>query len=294
MKSEDLFGVLMSMDSTPTKRNKTSVRAPFGFTGSKDYSLEYILPHLPYRFKYVEPCGGSGSVLIARKESKLEVFNDRYAGVVAFYRCIRDRDKHVALAERLEMSCHSREEFEWCQQSWEDCTDDVERAARWYYVHLLSFNQKDWHFGRVTNSPGMMGRKLHNNIQSFGLVHERFRNVQVENQDWRQCFIDYDSEDCVFYMDPSYWNSAKSYEHEFKYECHVEMCERIQKMRAYIALSGYDNELYNGYEWDAKYEWEVPVKTLGLSFQETAHTAHMRETLKRGTAVECLWVRYVI
>ena len=130
--SKDLMSMFQELDdSTIEKKSREIVlRAPFSYPGGKSKSVIHILPHLPYRNSYIEPFGGSATILLARQSSQLEVFNDRFAGVVALYRCIRDDVKCQKVVERLSTIVSSREEFVWCKQNWETAEDDVERAAR--------------------------------------------------------------------------------------------------------------------------------------------------------------------
>lgn len=289
--ADDLLALFNSLDDTPVVR-ENFVRAPFGYPGGKSRSLEKLLPLLPYRDAYCEPFGGSGSVLLSRRPSKLEVFNDRYAGVVAFYRCIRDYKKCRELTVRLEPWLHSREEFIWCRETWKDCEDDVERAARWYYMMVMSFGQQGRHFGRSTKGRSQMASKFHNNLKYFWPCHDRLRHVQVENQDWRECLRDYDQPEMVWYLDPPYVDYSKGmYEHDVTRREHVELLERIQALQGFVALSGYQNDLYDKYPWDQKYEWEVQVSMLGMAFTDTNNLAGREEELKRGKAKEVLWIR---
>ncbi|GAG08047.1 unnamed protein product, partial [marine sediment metagenome] len=197
-----LFDDLDLIDNQSSK-DANILRAPFGYPGGKSRSLGNILPHLPYRNKYIEPFGGSAAVLLARKPSKLEVFNDRYAGVVAFYRCLRDPILFPKLLEWLDLTIHAREEFTWCKNTWENPDDPVERAGRWYYMVQSSFGSIGRNWGRQTTRSSMAG-KIRRKLKLFPEIHERFFNVQVENQDWEDCLRDYDSPDAVIYCDPPY------------------------------------------------------------------------------------------
>ncbi len=289
--SSDLLAMLNSLDDTPVIR-ENYIRSPFGYPGSKARSLDNLLPLLPYRDAYCEPFGGSGAALLSRRPSKLEIFNDRYAGVTVFYRCVRDPVKCRALVERLELCIHSREEFIWCKETWKNCEDEVERAARWYYMTLMSFSQKGQCFGRALKGRAQQGPKLHNNLRLFHDVHLRMREVQVENLDWRECFRDFDSPDMVWYLDPTYYDCTRGmYEHEMSKDEHIELCERAHHLRGFVALSGYDNPIYNRYKWDDKRSWTVHVSMLGMSFTETNNLAGMEDVLKRGSAQEVVWIR---
>ncbi len=274
-------------DDAASVRDRSIIHAPFGYPGGKSRSFRTILPLLPQRDSYIEVFGGSGIVLLNRKPSRLEVYNDRYGGVVDFYRCLRDPEKFRHLVERLKATCYSREEFYWCFRTWQDVSDPIERAARWFYMIQASFGKKGEVWGRVITGQTIQGRVIQNNIEKFAPVHLRFKWVQVENQDWQQCLRDYDNPDAVFYLDPPYLNTnTDGYEHEMSSGDHERMLNFIMDMEGFVALSGYDNALYNEYSWDDRHEWEVFVSA-GRSDSRDSSKAEQRKS----SETEVLWIK---
>lgn len=266
----DMLSMFNELGSHDEEIREDYVRSAFGYPGSKSRSLDKILPLLPYRGMYCEPFGGSGSVLLARNPSKLEIFNDRYAGVVAFYRCIRDGKKCNALIDRLVFCIHAREEFIWSRDTWKNCEDDVERASRWYYMVQASFGGQGRNFGRAKKVKAQIAPKLKNNLKLFPALHNRMVHVQVENLDWRLCLRDFDDSEMVWYIDPPYYQVYSGmYECEMKDEEHRELLERIFHLKGFVALSGYNNSLYNSYRWDDKHTWEVMVSASGIAETES-------------------------
>lgn len=285
-----MLAIIQGLDDTEHKRSCDIVRAPFGWHGGKAKSLGHILPHLPYRKGYCEVFGGSGVVLLARNKSYNEIFNDRHSGITCFYRCIRDIAKCRELSNRVELACHSREEFEWCKASWEDCQDEVERAARWYYMVTMSFSKLGRNFARSTGSRAATGNAYHNNLKHFWPAHERLRNVQIENQDWRVILRDFDSPDMVFYLDPPYIGSfSGAYTHNFTLDDHKIMLNQIFQTEGFVALSGYENPLYDSYKWDSKHTWQSFVSSSSMARTETNNKANLQ--VERGYAKECLWIK---
>lgn len=262
------------------------IRAPFGYAGSKQRSIHKIKPHLPYRTGYIEPFGGSGAVLLARQLSQFEVFNDRNSGITSMYRCLHDKDLMDQLVERLRMMIHSREEFLWCRDTWVTCTDTVERAARWYYMVQFSFGSLGRNFGRAVHSCHQSLTKTENHIKRFCTIHNRIKGVLIENQDWRDILTDFDNKDHVFYLDPPYLNVSGGV---YKYDMqdpdeHREMLNMIFKMEGFVALSGYENSLYNEYPWDEKHVWE--------SYISIKATKTNNVDSNRTTNEEVLWIRH--
>jgi len=269
--------------------NETILRAVFPYPGGKSRSVGNILPLLPYRNKYIEPFGGSAAVLLARRKSRLEIFNDRYAGVVAFYRCIRDAKKMAALCEWLDLTVCAREEFVWAKERWQNVSGDVERAALWYYITNYSFASLGRNFGRtITRSP--LAGKIKLKLKLFPLIHERFRCVQVENQDWRDCIADYDSDDAVFYIDPPYVDAqVGAYVCTMSHSDHQDLITVIMELKGFAAVSGYSNPLYESADWDSRHEWESFV-----SLQPAGDIkGNNKEGIdsKRGHATEVLWIK---
>lgn len=277
---ELLFGV--------RKRSQRTIRSIMKYPGSKTDSIPELLPRLPYRGAFIEPFGGSGIVLLSRNPSRLDVFNDRYAGVTCFYRAIRDHCDE--LVKRLSLIIHSREEWEWCLATWEDPNlGDVERAARWYYMTQTSFLAKGHSWARITKptSPiaGVIGRKL----DHFEYIHARLQNVQIENLDYRECIKDYDNPDTVFYCDPPYLNiDNTSYAIKMSQVDHMELLELIQRAKGYFALSGYANPLYDSHEWTKRITW---ARRDRANAQAVSKHNHRSEVGKRELKEEVLWIK---
>lgn len=290
MSAEDLFAQMMGMmEKTKDRKEPTYERAPFGWPGGKAKSIENITPHLPYRNSYGEPFGGSGAILLSRRPCNLEIYNDRYGGVVAFYRVIRDRAKMDLLLDRLNLCLHSREEFVWSRDTWKDCEDDVERAARWWYMVTCSFANLGRNFGRALKDKSQFGGKLKSNLRYFSECNLRLQKVQIENLDWRDILNDYDSKQMVWYLDPPYYQTTKGqYECELTQADHEELLERCQKLQGFVALSGYDNPLYSNprFKWSRKLQWKKYVTSTPLV---TAEKGGYEQ--QRGFQLETLWIK---
>lgn len=281
----DLFNDLDNL----TKDPREIIRAPFGYPGGKSRSAQYILPLLPYRNTYVEPFGGAGTILLSRGRSKLEVYNDRYSGVVAFYRVLRDPEKYKELVRRLEQTVYSREEWSWCRETWENCSDDVERAARWFYMLVTSFNKLGRTFGRSTNST----YKHSLDLSQFQPVHERLQGVLIENLDWYDCLQDFDSPETIFYCDPPYLDAYKgTYKHELNKEEHSNFLNAVFQCKGFVAVSGYTNPLYEEQDWDSRHTWESIVSARSQAYSERNHKKDLENVDDtRSHATEVLWIK---
>lgn len=262
-------------------------RAPMKYPGSKFDVLKEIMPHLPYRGSFIDVFGGSGVVILNRRRSKLDVYNDRYGGICAFYRVLRDDPKR--LVDRLELSVHSREEWEWCHSTWdEDTLDDVERAARWYYCLQYSFLGQRRSFARITSPTSGIAGVLNRKLPGFWNIHHRLQSVQIENLDWEACLLEYDHPEAVFYLDPPYLNAdTSSYELSMSVADHKRMLEMIQGMKGFVALSGFSNDLYVG-DWTDIITF--PRRDHANAQAVSAHN-NRTEVSKRTIKTEVLWIK---
>jgi DNA adenine methylase len=290
----DYMAMMDELDSHSAKSNATEiVKAPFGWPGGKTKTMKNILPHLPYKNTWVEVFGGSMAITLARRKSKLEVYNDRYGGVVDFYKCLHDKEKMEALCDRLQHQIHAREYYYWCIETWENVEDQVERAARWYYTVQASFGSKGNSFGRATSGSQTMGTKLTTNLIHFPDIHERIKNITMENRNYKELMRSYDSKDTVFYCDPPYLGSSGSmYRHEFNENDHREFLETVFSMKGFVAVSGYANPLYVNQPWDDQHSWEQFVSIEGMKYTDgNGLSALAGSNPERVQVTEHLWIK---
>lgn len=295
--SEELLDLWKQLDASDpyvgmAKSRESIVRAPFAYPGSKYKSLQHILPVCPEGDNLidVEVFGGSGVWTLNRRPKMLRVYNDRFGGVTTFYRCLHDRKKYQALCERLKFEVQSREEFLFCKETWEHLSDDVERAARWYYVVQRSFACMGRNFARTTNSPTAARKDI--DPQIFAKIHTCLQGVSIENADFRVIMLDHDQPHTVFYLDPPYYNADQGgYRCKMDEQDHLEMLDLIFKVRGFVALSGFQNNLYEKYPWDNKITWDVQTSVLPMAHTASNGKDWQKDTLIRQAAKEVLWIK---
>lgn len=279
----DLFAGLIN--DTETSR---ILKPPFGYPGGKGKSIGKLATLIPYRNGYIEPFGGSGAVLLGRHKSNLEVFNDRYAGVTDFYRVVKNKHQLDRLLEWLEMTVHSREEWHFCKDTWTNPDDPVERAGRWLYMTSYSFAGLGRNFGRSTTGKNGISGKVRAKIPKFHEIHERFKDVCIENLDWYDLCTQYDHKDTIIYMDPPYIDVARgTYKNEMTIQDHSNMLAWIRQCRSTVCVSGYPNDLYDAQDWDARHCWDVEV-----SMTPQNCPGNNNPQKERGIAQEVLWIKY--
>jgi DNA adenine methylase len=82
---------------------------PFGWYGGRYSHLDWLLPLLPPCHHYCEPFAGSGAVLLNRRPSPIETYNDLDGEVCNFFRVLRDEKGKLVRA--IGLTPFSREEF---------------------------------------------------------------------------------------------------------------------------------------------------------------------------------------
>jgi DNA adenine methylase len=266
--------------------------APFAWYGGKSRLAAQIVELLPPHRTYVEAFGGAAAVLCSKPRAVLEVYNDVDAGLVTFFRVLRDRPDELERALRL--TPYARDEFAECVQTWESIEDDLERARRWYVRCRQAFAGSaatvGWGY-EVTGSrrAGTRASSFATAVEQLERVAERFRRVQIDHLDWREVLARYDAPEVCFYLDPPYHPETRgerglrrnaAYVHEIDADGHGEL------VAAAIALSG--TVLISGYEHPA-YEALVDAGFERFTF---AHNATASRVLDgRGPRVEIVWRR---
>lgn len=285
----DLLDGMESLEEEEETREHDICKAPFNYPGAKGRALQNILPRLPITDTYIEPFGGSAAVLLAKRPSKLEVYNDRFGGVVDFYRCVKDAKLLERLMEWLDLTVHSRELFVECKNHWPEKDDIVVRAGMWFYSSIYSFGSIGRNFGRSVKPGAILSGRIQDKLELFPAVHKRLKTVLIENQDWPAIFRDFDSHDAVFYVDPPYIDAYKgTYRHEMTKSEHVRLIDTIMDCEGFVALSAYPNELYDSYKWDNFVTWEQYVSITGQAVTETNCQTRVHD---RTCVIEALYIK---
>lgn len=231
-------------------------KSPINWFGGKFYMANKIVELFPEHRCFVEVFGGAGHILFKKKPSDIEVFNDINSDLINFFRVLRDENKFRELHRRLQLTPHSREEFQRCYNTWDEETDEIERVRKWYVTlmqcYSKSFGNSSWSYTKSISRSGMS----QSTSQWLGKIDkdmpeavERLRRVQIENLDYKDIVKRYDNKDTLFYLDPPYIHDTRkmtyTYEFEMKTEEHKELVKLLLGIKGKVILSGYDHETYN-------------------------------------------------
>ena len=225
-------------------------RIAFPYYGGKNTQLSWLLPLLPYAIKYIEPYGGSAAVLLNRARSTMEIYNDLDHTVVNFFRVLRDRGPE--LIEKLRLTPFARYEHDHCL----DPTVDELEAARRFFVKSRQTFMTIVDAGTWAAAPTQIRRGVSqvisrwlSGIEGLMEVVERLRLVVIEDRPAIDVIEKYDDEDAVMYCDPPYYREVlvrkRGYACEMTEQDHSELLDCLMECKGAVAISGYDNDLYN-------------------------------------------------
>ena len=235
---------------------EATLRSPILWFGGKGNMVKKLLKLIPKHQTYVEVFGGGAQLLFAKPPSPVEVYNDVDSGLINFFRVLRNPEKFQQFHRLVSLTPYSREEYNFCRDSWEQCEDDVERAYRWFVVARMSFSGHfghSWSFSLNASSHGMSAAcsSWLSAIEMLPQIHARIMRVQIEHKDFRELLPLYDTPETLFYMDPPYIPETRKhgrYKCEMTIDDHRELVDIVLKVKGMVMLSGYRHSIYEPLE----------------------------------------------
>lgn len=263
------------------------MKAVFRYPGAKWSIAEWIIQHFPNGYEklcYLEPFAGSAAVFFNKNPSRVETINDLDSNIVNLFRILRDRPEELRRA--IELTPYSREEYELAIESF-DHPDPLEKARRYFVRCMQGVGAKSNARGtwRVEPRPypGGAAKKWCDGADLLMEAAKRLRGgaetlVQIEHTDAIKLIERFNSPDVLMYLDPPYLRSTRRsgalYVHEMTEKDQSQLMDAISGSKAYIILSGYDNDLYN----EALRGWHKDSIVV--------------TTTSTATATEMIWMNY--
>jgi DNA adenine methylase len=275
------------------------VKTPLAWFGGKAHAVAWYLPYLPPHHTYVEVFGGMAAVLFAKAPAPVEVYNDVDAGLVTFFRVLRDPEQCRQLETRLALTPYSRAEHAWSRATWQHVDDPIERAARWVVQLRQAFSAvadgtSGWSFCVTETARGMAKAvaRWHATLDALLPCGARLVQVQIECADWRQILATYDTPQTLFFCDPPYLPATRrqgGYVQELTADDHRELLARLQQVAGMVLLCGYPHPSYAVLEaagWTCTWR-----KAVASAPGRTRWTGLQGQGSARGpqTRIECLW-----
>ncbi|MCP2731091.1 DNA adenine methylase [Limnofasciculus baicalensis] len=259
----------------------------FGWYGGKFNHLNWLLPLLPESTHYCEPFGGSAAVLINKKPSPVETYNDIDGEVVNFFRVLRNNPDELIKA--IGLTPFSREELRIAVEESITNLSELERARR-FFVRARQVRTGlaqtatagRWAHCKLTSRAGMAGAvsRWLGSVEGLSEIVQRLLRVQIENAPAIEVIQRYDSEETFFYCDPPYPHESRGDSNAYGYEMtdreHQELAEVLGNVKGKVALSGYHCELLDTLYKDWNYIESNPKRCFSVKQPRT----------------EVLWINY--
>lgn len=234
--------------------------------GGKWKLAPWIIEHFPPHRIYVEPFGGAASVLLRKRRSYAEIYNDLDAEVVNLFRVLRDPEQASALLRDLELTPFAREEF---KVSYERSDDPVERARRLIILSFMGFGSNAHAMGGADRRGRTTGFRANssrsgttpaqdwrNYPDALPALIDRLRGVVIESRDAVEVMLQHDNPSTLHYVDPPYLPETRApsnkydlkyrmYRHELDVEGHHRLLEALCGLTGHVVLSGYPSALYD-------------------------------------------------
>lgn len=207
-----------------------------GWVGGKKQLRKEIIKRFPAGGvkKYVEVFGGAGWVLFGKEPHEKEIYNDVNSELVNLFRMVKNHPE--ALEQEIAMVPNSREEFVRQRAQCPEGLTELQRAARMYYLIRVSYGCKISTFGLNQRDASV--------IKNLQAVHQRLKNVVIENKTFEEVIQQHDSEDTLLYCDPPYYKAEKLYDIcgvPFRKEQHILLRKLLGSTKARFILSYNDN-----------------------------------------------------
>lgn len=270
---------LFSERLSHAERQVVKIKSPVSWVGNKSPILHILYALFPLKYdRYIEPFGGSGSVLLGKPTpDKFEVLNDYNHNLVNLFRCMRDRPM-AFIRELGFLTLNARDDFAVLKrffQKEEFCDDFLEEEMELTNIllpepeakelrELRSAVQQDHDLRRAAmflklirysySSSGKSFACQPFSVRSlFGLIQDfskRCENVIIENQDFEVFIRHYDRPGGFIYCDPPYFSSEYVYECGFTWQDHKRLHDALMNAKSRFLLSYNDcpeiRELYDG------------------------------------------------
>ena len=232
------------------------------YFGGKWRLAPWIISHFPEHRVYVEPFGGAGSVLIRKKRSYAEIYNDFDGEIVNVFKVLQNKETSLELERLIRLTPFSRIEYD---NAHKVCKKPLERARRTIIRSFMGFgadsinlNNSKSGFRNDSNrsgaTPAHDWRNYPNHIKLFC---QRLQGVVIENISALELLRKFSQRsDYLFYLDPPYEHKTRSkaryhgYALELSDSEHEELIAALKKIQGMVILSGYESEIYDSLKWE--------------------------------------------
>jgi len=227
------------------------VKTPLTYYGGKQKMAGDLVALMPPHRVYLEPFCGGAAVLFAKPRAQRETINDLDGALATFWKVVRDRPDE--LAEVVEATPYSREEFAECRNTLDDDVDDLEKARRLVVTIDQSYARNGEYWSPPSLHPSSANRwqpGVWQNVPAkIAAATARLHGVAVENTDAIPMLARWDVPGCLIYADPPYDGDHRlaGGKHRYRVDLHEDLWRDLvgallSLEHAQVLLSGYPCE----------------------------------------------------
>jgi DNA adenine methylase len=230
--------------------NKAVPRPAIRYLGSKWLLAPWIIEHMPDHSTYVEPFGGAAAVLLRKHPARHEVYNDLDREIFGFFKVLQSSVQCRQLIRLLKRTPWSRDQY---REAFTPTDDPVIRAQRaviraYMGIHHSALFDLGKAGGFATSNGGEV-RSWHTYPRTLARIHQRLKQVVLENRDAFRLFDTHDAPDTLFFVDPPYLpktrNKTTKYRCDFTEAQHIALLQRLNTLQGVAMVAGYPSELYD-------------------------------------------------
>ncbi len=252
------------------------------YHGGKGRLSKWIISHFPEHKYFIDGCGGGGSIILNKKPA-WDFYNEPNLDIYYIFFYLREDDSFLY---DIEQTPYSEENFKHAIRLLESEANFRNRA----FYSLIKYRMSRGGLGKDFAWSTRLRRGVPGDINAWEnfkknlpLIRNRLQNISFNNIDILTLEDNLD-DIWLVYLDPPYVKSTRTDKNTYgKYDWnddkHIQLCNKINKMKCNIILSGYDNEIY-----------QENLKSWRLVKREVPNNAGQGK--KKQKRVECLWMNY--
>jgi DNA adenine methylase len=218
------------------------MKSPLRWVGGKNAEADYLASLLPPHSCYVEVFGGGASVLLAKRPSEVEVYNDLNGELVNFFRVVKERPAEFKASWKWCLV--SKEEFYALAKADTATMDPIQRAYRFVYINRSSFgaDMRSPVFGRSARDESLLLAWLDNLEANVEALHRRLRRTYIENEPFAELIPRWDKgtsgpQGTAFFLDPPYLGTSGYEVGTLTVDDHALLAERLGTLKNRFLLT---------------------------------------------------------
>lgn len=254
------------------------------YPGSKTRLAPWILKHFVPHRTFCDAFGGSGAVVLNKRPSAIDIFNDTDDEICNLFEVVRDERKFFALHRLLKLTPYHQSEF---RKSFNHTTNQIEKARRTIVRYSMALTPVDASIRKRSatfsassyeycNLPDAWTRY----IDVLPIIHNRLMHLQIQNLDWFDLATMHDRADTLTYLDSPYYGAARSankrmYKHDrLSLKEQIDIIKKANTLKSYVLFSCYSDSHYD--KLLMSLGWVCKKFTTRTNFS--------------GKNIECLWL----